>query len=279
MPFFNSLRRRGLRPSWEFTTTGNIWLLHPSSRGRLVGEERDAEKKCATFFCVDLTTGTPLWKDKTFGDRWWTGIEGVCHGVVFLHGYAVPDMPEHKGITAADEETGEVLWQDERVAYIVAAGRAVYGSRTVPAGRLITEFEGRTGGVIREFAGDEAGAMSLPRGGDEITDVVLPSLLREGEAAELFRTACGAAPSGPVDYIVDGGVTIFAYYQRVSVQGRPSWTSYLAVVDRASGRLRLNTVLDDAVTSPGTDALLVRDATLYFVRRRRTLTAIALRDS
>jgi hypothetical protein len=84
-----------------------------------------------------------------------------------------------------------------------------------------------------------------------------------------------------VEYIVDNGLAIFGYHERVESPSRErsSWRSLLAVVDRGSGGVQLKMVLDDAVAFPGTDAFLVRDAMLYFVRRRRTLTAVALRDS
>ena len=157
------LKRGGLRPSWEFTTQGDIWRLHPASGGRLVGEERDAVRKAVSFFCLDLTAGKPMWAGRNFGEPWWTGIEAVHEETVIIHGFATPDLPEHRGVAAVDLVTGDLLWQDAAIAYWGATGDCVYAGRVARGGMISEEIEIRTGRVGRELgSGDEEDALCRP---------------------------------------------------------------------------------------------------------------------
>src|SRR5450759_102613 len=103
-------QKKQLKPAWSYTTEGVLWRLLFSETNFIVGEDRDTEKKEVSFFCLNASNGDVLWKDISFAEPWWIGIEGIVHGKVFLHGFKKPDMPEHGRIIAVDLGTGRELW-------------------------------------------------------------------------------------------------------------------------------------------------------------------------
>jgi hypothetical protein len=279
------LKKGGLRPSWEFTTQGDIWRLHPASGGRLVGEERDAVRKAVSFFCLDLTAGKPMWAGRNFGEPWWTGIEAVHEETVIIHGFATPDLPEHRGVAAVDIVTGDLLWQDAAIAYWGAAGDRVYAGRVARGGTISEEIEIRTGRVVRELgSGDEGRRLVPPRQESIPADILFPSLLPEGVSGTspmsvLLREATGNADvTGPAEYIDQHQRVVFSYYERGKdfTEQRPVMVRRICVVDASSRRMRGTMVLDHAVVVPMPDTFLVRDGVFYAVRERKTLCAVRL---
>jgi len=102
-----------------------------------VGEARDQDQKLVSFFALNAQSGVPLWRDLRLDEPWWAGIEAASDGVVLLHRFATPDMPQHKGILALDLKSGAQLWENRDVTFwfirdgSVVAHRAVFEKRIV----------------------------------------------------------------------------------------------------------------------------------------------------
>lgn len=286
MPFFNLFRRQAFRPSWEYTTKGILWRLFPASGGMLVGEERDVEARTASFFCVELSGGRSLWKEQTYGEQWWTGIETVYRDTLLLHGYASPDMPEHRGITGVDISTGTLLWRNSEVACVATLQGTIRAERMSSGATILCELDRRTGAILRETGPDTSTGTVSVRGNDEVlNDVLFPVILPEGAAGQsdlsvLFR---GANPSssvtGPVECVELEDRVIFGFHERdtASTQEAPKFRSVLAVVQRTQRAPLFRVAIDEAVSFPAPDVFLVVGGTLLYVRGRRTLTAIPVR--
>lgn len=286
MPFFNLFRRQAFRPSWEYTTKGILWRIQPASGGMLVGEERDIETRTASFFCVELSGGRSLWKEQTYGEQWWTGIETVYRDTLLLHGYASPDMPEHRGITGVDIATGTLLWQNSELSCVATLQGNVRATRTRGDTTVLCELDRRTGAMVREIGPDSPDGTASRHGSDEfLNDVRYPESLPEGETAraDLSWLISGANPAGPiagpVEYVELGDRVVFGFHERdtTPVQDPPRFRSVLAVVRRARRVPLFRLAVDEAVPFPAPDAFLVVGETLLFVRGRRTLTAIPVR--
>ncbi len=101
-----------MKRSWTFAPGGAIWRVHPAVSGRIIGEERDLKKRTVTFFALEFPSGTVLWKRLGAQEQWWTGIDRVEGDLLFVHGFASPDLPVHQGITVVDIPLGKVLWSN-----------------------------------------------------------------------------------------------------------------------------------------------------------------------
>ncbi len=274
-------RRRKLELSWEYKAEGIIWRLHPAGGGLILGEERNIESRTATFFCVDQS-GT-LWKRKNFGEQWWTGIETVHRGVLFLYGFATPDLPGRRGITAVDCSTGELLWINNDLTFIAAAGNAVYASRDEIDGPVVFEVDIRTGSQVREVGRGSDAVLQVSRTGDDVDDTEYPQVLLDEDVSPLSalvrKLSAQAAVGWPVEY-GERGPFLVVVYHRGKISGRdetPPYIRELDVVDRASETRMMHFTLDGAVSSPAYGSFLVHNGVLYFVRERKTLTAVPLR--
>jgi hypothetical protein len=280
MSFFRLIRRQTLRPAWEFTTKGIIWRLQPASGGLIIGEERDLDSKSASFFCIELSVGTPLWKEKSFGQQWWTGIAGVYRDTLLLHGYATPDMPGQKGITGIDCATGKILWEAPELSCVATTGGTIRASRTTPLGRVLCELDRRTGNVIREL-GEEAEYGSAGGTDEVLSDTFFPQPLSgEGGAPDLHelagRAGIAAGTDDTVEYVDLGPNVIFGFYER-ETGDPPLFHSVLGSVNRAERTVQFRLTVNEGVSFPSPDTFLVAGGVVLFVRGRRTLTAIPLR--
>ncbi|HMK38971.1 MAG TPA: DUF4905 domain-containing protein, partial [Bacteroidota bacterium] len=208
-------RRRKLEPSWEYAAEGIIWRLHPAGKGMLIGEERNIESRTTSFFSVG-PSGT-LWKGKNFGEQWWTGIETVHRGVLFLYGFATPDLPGRRGITAVDCATGDLLWKNGELTFIAAAGGSMYASRDALEGPRVAEWDSRTGALVKEL-GRGSGALQLvPDGDGGPDDVQYPQVLSEDESSPLsalIRKISGPpAAARPVEYAERGPFLVIVHHR------------------------------------------------------------------
>ena len=241
----------------------------------LIGEERDLESKSTSFFCIDAS-GTVLWRQRSFGERWWTGIEALHRGVLFLHGYATPDLPSHLGIRAVDCVSGRELWHVPDALYIGARADRVFAQRRGASGARILELAWRSGELLGERAESET---DLPEGEQEL-QILSPDPLPESGATEealrrlLEKTAGrGSEPLG-VEYCLSGTVIVFSYALRH--RDAQSYSQRLCVIDRQRERMVYECAIEQAAPSPGTGLFIVCEGVLYVVCKRNTLCAVAL---
>ena len=246
----------------------------------IAGEERNLETKTASFFCVNQS-GT-LWRGKSYGEHWWTGIEAAHRGVLYLHGYATPDLPGRKGITAIDCATGGVLWKNSDVTFLSAVEGNVYASHDVTGRRVLLELDHRTGvekGVLGR--GDDA-LRQAPAGEEESVDVIFPRALpvdrSEPEAAVAARASAGGAEGFPVEYAGDGSYVVVTYFRKESrpPDAQRPYTQELRVVELAGGATAHEATIDSAASGPRFGAFLIMGETLLYVRGQKTLVAVRL---
>ena len=249
----------------------------------LVGEERNIGSKAVSFFCAD-SSGT-LWKGKNFGEQWWTGIETVHNGVLFLYGFATPDLPGRKGITAVDCATGDLLWKNTGLTFIEAAGDGICASQEALDGPVITEIAHRTGALVREVGRGRNVMQRVSRVPDGPEDVQYPQVLSADDvsplAALVRQFSAPATTEWPVEYGEDGSYLVIVYHRGPGeARGVNSpFAQVLDVVERPSGTVAMHVTLDPSVSIPASGSFLVHAGTLYFVRERKTLTAVRLRKS
>ncbi len=249
----------------------------------LVGEERNIGSKTASFFCVN--TSGALWQGKNFGEQWWTGIETVHKGVLFLYGFATPDLPGRKGITAVDCATGDLLWKNSELTFIAAAGDRIYSSQDAPGGPVVAEIAHRTGALVREVGRGGSAMQQVPRAADDLEDLQYPQVLSEDDvsplAALVRQFSAPAATEFPVEYGEHGPYLVIVYHREsAEVRGAKSpYTRVMELVERSSEASAMHLTLDPAVLAPALGSFLVHAGTLYFVREKKTLAAVRLRKS
>jgi hypothetical protein len=282
MQFFTFFRRKGLRPSWEFSAQGVLWRLHPAPGSTFIGEERDPASHSAALFCLDGMTGKLRWRGDMRDEGWWTGISGIFRGVLLLHGFATPELPEEKKIIALEMATGKELWRNDEFTFLGVRDGAVIASRRVPGGAVVARLSLR-GGVPEELASQNA-ERQFQRGAEEDeradTDAKYPAVLH-AEDARRFPGLAGIVPAAadPVEFLaLEAAVVVgYAVPDEGSSPASPLFTRSVAVVDRGTGRVLYRATLDRSLPFVPQGSFMARGEVLYCIREKKTITAIALR--
>jgi len=274
-----SLFTRNLRVRWLYTPGATIWRVHPAVRGRILGEERDLERKQVSFFALDMATGSELWHKPGVGDPWWVGMNRVAGDLLFLHGFATPDMPVERGVTVVAAATGEFLWS--RAEWSIE--RPGDGSLTVReerrGGSVLLAVDPYTGSVLNEHAVHERPPEPLE---DYLADVGFPAVLSGAEVQEhqSGRFIAHQWPverlAGPVELLEHPALVVIAANERRREGVEGGFVHHLCVVKRGTGRVVYRDILAASATGLGMDAFFVQDNALVYVRERRTLCAVSL---
>ena len=277
----DSYRKELLIPAWRFEASGVIWRLLPAGRDRIVGEERDLVKKSVKFFCLEESTGAIAWKERSYGENWWTGMEAVEDGVLYLHGFATPSLPVHRGIVAVDVVTGTRLWEEKNFRFLRARGPKLLIEAADQSGSRILEMDSRSGrileqsqsgGRVQDYSSEQrpdAGVMSpLPL---QFLQVISPAMMTaiEGQTGPQTR---------PPEALLAGGFLAISFHD---APGRESRTEnlvnlFLLVIELASGKEVYRDRLVAGVPDSALPTFFVRNHILYYVQDRTKLLAVRL---
>lgn len=270
-------RGGGLRPAWTYTVSGTLWRVIPAPPGTVVGEERDARAKRAIFFAVDLRSGQLRWSGRRFLDDWWVGVSAVHREVLFLHGFATPDMPGHLGIMAADVQSGEILWSDPTCSLVELRTNTVVLSRPGPAGPVVEERALRTGGAAATEEAEQGGHTDAgvefhapfvvdPESGlDRRLDHLLRPVLRETSSV------------GPLE-IIDHprALIVMSYEAEAPLSDRSPLKGRLWIMHPESGSLLYEEMVQKELHMPAHNTFSVVQDMLLYVKEGRSLRAIPL---
>jgi hypothetical protein len=270
-------RPRGGKSGWEYTARGFLWRVCPAPGARLIGEERDIERKQVSYFCLSLSSGAPLWNDRNFGESWWIGIDIVFHDVLVLHRFTSPDIPEPMGITVVDLETGDVMWEKSDAVFAGVSGDNLVirpkGRGPVDAA-LVDRRSGET--LLPEEPSRDVSTM---RREEWEREWMFPAVLPEEDPLQEIVKLRGAAGEVLRSCITTKRLTVVGYHVRSSgSQEEPVYSSMIALVDTASRRIERELRMERDVRRPMPDTFLVRGDMLYCIRDRRILAGVPLTE-
>lgn len=278
-------RRRTLDPLWEYATTGAIWRVLPSGNAHIAGEERDRNAKRTSFFVIDSVTGRELWHRDDFGEEWWIGIEVIAGETMYLHKYAKPDMPEHRGIIAVDMKSGRTLWSDEDRSLLHASSASVFVGNNTPGGREVFELEGKTGRELRAWGADLSGVRAAVAASEPVAST-MPQLpeIRTGagrsddDPALLPHLPPNTVPAS-VEFLRTDRFLLVSYHEVTGGDpDHPLYRNCLTMVDSHSGTALWRETLNDNVSAIAPISFFVVDGILFFIREYRTLVAVRIDD-
>lgn len=287
MKLFSVFREGKIKPAWQFQTTGNLWRILFSDSGRIVGEDRDQGTKTVTFFCLNETSGAVLWRGLKLDEQWWIGVETIYDGIVFLHGFVKPDLPQHQKIIALDIETGRPLWRNDSLRFLSIVDGKLFASEDLFEKRLYFELNPTTGEMEREYSEDNE-PLHLNRRVDTLSqqEIAFPEALTEDaenshDLEPLIRSHCDLVRvSGNVEFVHRGNLLFFNYHQRgkaANVEGA-FLENRLKVIDTKRKRVIFSDLLNDKVLHPTPDSFLLKGGDLFYIKNKNTLVAIRVED-
>ena len=286
MKILSLFARPSLKPSWTFTPGDPIWRLYPSRSGELVGEARNQESKRVSFFALNGETGLPFWQDRAFDEPWWIGIEDVTEGVLLLHKFASPDMPQHKGIIGVDLRTGQELWSNAEPIYWFAYKGSVYVHKLMFEKILASELDVKTGHTIEDFGEEHEPrlfqireeAIQANQVGLEFPEIADLEIVDPRIVGIVNKVLPKGGVHGPLEYGQRNAFLLMSFHtpSKESTEEKTLLDNHFVVIDTVSGR----TVYRDTVVrnSPAVvpDSFFIRNGTAFYIKDQKTLTAIRL---
>lgn len=283
MGFINRLFHLHLKTLWEYSTDGILWRLINCEDEYFVGEDRNVDSKFVTFFCVEQRSGKVLWNDVGLNEKWWTGIESIHRNILLIHGYATPDMPDHKKIYAFDIKTGKQLWMNEDITFLFSYKGSIYTSKDTYENKLYFVMNPSDGEYIREIDPDEINSIVRKASEEEVDLRKFPnSFDSQSQMSPEFNTITRKAIDSKkniemIEYIETPYLYIFTYYEPLDAVLHPSgYRQDIVVVER-----RMNNVIYRGCMNSNTKALhsetyfSIGDY-LYYIKERKILTALHL---
>ncbi len=289
---------RHWKPRWKYRARGYLWSMHFSGAGRIIIEERNPDTKETSFSCLEESTGTPVWRDMSFDEPWWIGIEDVTQRYIYFHRYRQPDMPQRLGVTACAVETGRVLWERPECAFAFALEDELVVSREDFEQAVFLVLDAAAGEVKSTLNPSDPELVSRKAGLDErdrFAGFLYPDAYASPEQmpAErrdlLHRFAPQETVVGNVDILSHRGRLFLAWHEVMEPQlqgtGIPktknegsvagevgSWRirQRMAGID-ADGKVILDLVLLDETSAPAPDSFFVKDEQLLVLQGRTTL--------
>ncbi len=270
MPFSLFGHRDRLTPSWSFAPGGLLWRLLPTSAGGFVGESREPEALRVGFFHIDARTGAVRWKDKQWGEPWWTGLEAVHGTFAILHEFVKPDLPDHGRIHVVDIESGTLLWSAPDVAFAAVADDRLLATRLDTTGREQVIIDIRTG--------ERLGVRDPEVDADEWT--LASGVLHQASHALEFPEPAGLGDADPngesMEEVIAGpGWTVRGTYEPLDAAGPLTMRQRLRVMD-GNGRTMFDQIIHTSARAVVPDTFFVWGGILYFLKEQRSLVAVGL---
>jgi hypothetical protein len=285
MRVFSLFKNGKIKPAWQFEAAGQLWRILFSGSGRILGEDRDEGKKEVTFFCLDEANGEVLWKAVSFEERWWIGIEAFYDGIVYLHEYIKPDLPQHKKIIAVDLESGKLLWRNDELEPLFVTGGKFVAVRSSFEKRVLYELNPTTGEIEREFSEDnEHFDTARERLSTSQRDFVFPETFdsevkHENELKASIQTHCDFRKLvGNIEYIHQAGLLFFNYHERTgsSSADQPTLNNVFKVVNTKKNRVVHSEVLNENASAPTPNSFLLKGTQLFYTKDKKRLVAFHL---
>lgn len=136
----------------SYSFKGNIWKVRIDTRqNTAVAEIRNGAEYTTSFHVIDLTAQKPIITDWVLHEPWLIGIEDVHNGILYVHQYRSPEIPEHHGIYAYDIRTKILLWEQPQLSWLKRTNFSILAHYLTQEGvRQFVELD-LSGNIIRKF--------------------------------------------------------------------------------------------------------------------------------
>ena len=202
-----------IKKKFRFSDKNQIWRLLISETDKIVIETRNTELKEVFFHCYNLTNGKRVFKDFQLAEKFWVGIEKIYNDIIYFHGFAKPNMPEHKKIFAYNLNQMSLLWEND-LTFITLFENKIYASEKKFNIQKIFTLNPENG--IKEESDENLNSiLEMAEHTDNYDDYFYPEKYSKGENLELdeFLQEEFKANSDTLEYIIYGNLLFFNYYE------------------------------------------------------------------
>jgi len=273
-----------IKKKYSHKNNRQIFRLIPTDTGKLIIEERDAEKKLAYFNCLHIDNGKKIFKHLQFDEKFWLGIEAIYNDVIFFHKFVKPDLPQHNGIIAYDINNKQIIWEDKNRTFLFVKDEKIYAYRQRFEDREFVALNYLTGEVIDEL-GIDSDAINLLRedaiNSEDFSSYRFPAsfnLTSSGElkADEIIRNLReNNLIKGAIEYVLMDDLLMFNFHE---INPDNTLKNIFKAVDLSSEKYILEITLNFRTNSFAPDSFFVKDDLLFLLIERTKLGVYKIKN-
>lgn len=282
-----------LKPGLIFSQKGNIWRMHFYG-DILVCETRDLSSKEVYFASLNYKTNEVYLKNFQLDEKWWVSVDDIDDSTIFFNYFKTPELPEHKGITTVELKTGKVLWRDSDLAFWFSTKSDVYAVKEMFEKKSFFRLNINNGDIVEEYDDEdtEEYLMGIRNAYDSEryanllnTDVYSDNVdVLENEISTYFSNYFqNVNILGGIEYIRFDDLLIYNYHRDIGVDlkdlNRRNIRNVLEIYDLNKNSIIYSEVLNELAANYVPDSFFVNDGYLFFVKEKKELTIINLREA
>jgi hypothetical protein len=268
-----------LSPLYDITFASPVWQLRPDEKtGWLAIELRDADTLMNAFQVIHSQTGVPVLTDYQAPEGWWSGLDDLYDGLLYLHGKGNQRYGRHAGITAVNPATGLICWQQPDFSfYGLTDGSLVVRS----AGEESLDFKAldpKTGLVLADLPDvGEVKSRLAAFNARRLQANLVPGFYPADQpyfkdlATFIHRHLTQEALRG-IDFLETGRYFVLGYY----VAAAGTKMHYRVAAFSLAGDLLLQQELAADCEGIGSDYFFILRDTLILIKNKRTLLGFVL---
>lgn len=136
----------------SYSFKGSIWKVRIDvAQNTAIIEVRNGTEYTTSFHLIDLDAQKEIITDWILHEPWLIGIEDIHNGILYVHQYRSPDIPEHLGIYAYDIHTKLLLWEQPQLSWLKRTRFSILAHYITHEGiRQFGEID-LSGKIIRQF--------------------------------------------------------------------------------------------------------------------------------
>ncbi len=271
-----------VKKKYSFTNKRTIWRLLPSG-DKLLIEERDEKNKQVYFSCIKIESGKKILNDFQLDEKFWVGIEEFENDMIFFHGFHKPDMPGHIGITVYSLNKKNILWSRKDLIFLFLYKEKLFAFRQKFEARELFLLDAETGNILEEY-GEEFEEInrlrekSLDEQYEKYKNYFFPEAYVPGkltpEAEKTIEDKKNVEViSGSIDLISNKNLLFLSYH---TVDNEGKLENNFNVVDIDTGKIILEVLLNQGITSYIPDSFFVKDDLLLLLKNKNELIVYSL---
>jgi hypothetical protein len=262
---------------YSFTNKRTIWRLLPSG-DKLLIEERDEVKKQVYFSCIHIPSGKKILSDFQLDEKFWVGIEAFENDRIYFHRFIKPDMPGHIGITVMSLNDREVIWNSENLVFLFLYDEQVFAFRQNFETRDFFLLDAMNGNILKEYKQDvkeinQIREKSLDEQNKKYKNYLFPESYVSGRLSPgierlIENKKKDEVISGSIDYVTLKNLLFLGFH---TVEDNGKLKNNFNVLDINSGKIILEVLLNQGITSYIPDSFFVKDGLLFLIKDKNEL--------
>ncbi|MCS7076508.1 MAG: DUF4905 domain-containing protein [Bacteroidia bacterium] len=259
----------------SYSFNGTIWKVRIDAQQSLaVVEVRNGVEYTAYFHIIDLISKTHKVKNWVLHEPWLIGIEDIHNGVLYVHQYRSPEIPEHYGIYAYDVHSQMLLWEQPHFSWfkktkltVLAHFITTEGTRSFveidPLGRVIQQYGDRVPvHILQEAENMELDAFEQMR----FPQAVLLDKPENKAYLIFFKTFAPLLKFHYSEYLNLGKNHVLSYYTMNKNGLQTSMNNYLVIYNEEQQKKLCEVCLAEKVDKFAVDTFYMYQSHLFFVQ-------------